>query len=160
LKAVLSNRGDITSKITAIAERVCESEGLELVELQLLGGGSARVLRIFIDKPTGVTHDDCEVVSHKVGDILDAQDIVPGSSYHLEVSSPGIERKLTKPAHYERFLGQKAKIVLREPIGNQRNFVGKLARFEGGQVTLEPKEGEFITFGLDQIERANLKFDW
>jgi ribosome maturation factor RimP len=160
LAGTLSKRDDITSRIQEIAERVCGSEGLEVVEVAVLGGGSARVVRIFIDKPEGVTHADCELVSHQVGTILDVEDVVPGGRYHLEVSSPGLDRKLTKAAHYERFLGQKAKIVLREPFENQKNWVGKLARFENNQVTLEPTEGKFVTFPLDRIERANLKFEW
>jgi ribosome maturation factor RimP len=160
LVGTLNKRDDITSKIEEIAERVCGSEGLEVVEVAVLGGGSARVVRIFIDKPEGVTHADCELVSHQVGTILDVEDVVPGGRYHLEVSSPGLDRKLTKAAHFERFLGQKAKIVLREPFENQKSWVGKLARFENNQVTLEPTEGKFVTFPLDRIERANLKFEW
>ncbi|HYZ86463.1 MAG TPA: ribosome maturation factor RimP [Bryobacteraceae bacterium] len=156
----MSRRDDIVSRVTDVAERVCASEGLEVTEVSLAGAGKARTLRIFIDKPSGVTHADCELVSQQVGTILDVEDVIPGGSYHLEVSSPGVERKLTKPAHFQRFLGQKARIVLREPVENQKNWVGKLIRFEDNQVTLEPSEGKTVTFALDQIERANLKFEW
>lgn len=156
----MSKKDDITSKVAEIAERVCSSEGLEVVEAVVLGGGSARVVRIFIDKPAGVTHADCETVSQQVGTILDVEDVVPGGRYHLEVSSPGVERKLSKPADFARFLGQKAKVVLREPVENQRSWVGKLAGYEDNRITLEPTEGKFVTFTLDQIERANLKFEW
>lgn len=160
LVTAVSKREDITSIITEIAERVCQSEGLEVVEVQVLGGGGARVVRIFIDKPEGVTHGDCELVSQQVGTILDVEDVVPGGRYNLEVSSPGVDRKLTKPAHFRRFIGQKAKVVLREPFENQRNWMGKLTGFEENRVTLEPSEGKSVTFTLDQIERANLKFEW
>ena len=82
----------------------------------MLGGGGSRVLRIFIDKPEGVTHADCEFISQNVGTILDVEDVIPGARYTLEVSSPGVERKLTKPREFERFVGQKVKVVLRQPV--------------------------------------------
>ena len=107
------SREEVTAKVQEIAERVGASEGLEVVEVQLLGGGGARVLRIFIDKPEGVTHADCEMISQNVGTILDVEDVIPGAHYTLEVSSPGVERKLTKPRDFERFVGKKVKVALR-----------------------------------------------
>src|SRR5262245_18107896 len=95
----------ILSKIEAIVERVAQPEGIEVVEVELKGGGKNRFLRISIDKPDGVTHADCELVSQQVGTILDVEDIVPGS-YTLEVSSPGVERKLLKYKDFERFIGK------------------------------------------------------
>src|SRR5688572_21962319 len=95
----------VVRKITEIAERVGSSENIEVVEIELLGGGKSRVLRIIIDKPGGVTHSDCEFISRQVGDVLDVEDVIPGASYNLEVSSPGVERKLTKPADFQRFIG-------------------------------------------------------
>ena len=118
------------------------------------------MLRIFIDKPEGVTHHDCELVSQQVGTILDVEDVVPGGHYTLEVSSPGVERKLRTPREFERFVGQKVKIALREPIENQRHWVGSLAGFAEGIITLEPAPGKSIRIPLDQVERANLKFEW
>src|SRR3984893_14755865 len=94
----------IVSKIEAIAERVAQSEGIEIVEVELKGGGRNQFLRISIDKPDGVTHADCELVSHQVGTILDIEDVIP-SHYTLEVSSPGVERKLLKLKDFERFQG-------------------------------------------------------
>jgi ribosome maturation factor RimP len=148
------------AKITEIAERVAASEGLEIVDVELLGAGRGRVLRIFIDRPEGVTHANCEFVSQQVGTILDVEDVIPGDSYTLEVSSPGLERKLHKAKDFERFVGQKAKVVLREPVENQRSWVGKLAGFSDGIVTLEPSEGKTVRFALTQVEKANLKFEW
>jgi ribosome maturation factor RimP len=150
----------VVTKVTEIAERVAGSEGIEVVEVQFLGAGRNRVLRIFIDKPGGVTHGDCELVSQQVGTILDIEDVIPGGSYHLEISSPGVERKLSKPRDFARFLGQKAKVTLREPVENQRHWTGTLAAFEDGQVTLEPQAGKLIRFPLAQVEKANLKFEW
>src|SRR5258707_12742119 len=92
----------ILSKIEAIAERVAQSEGIEIVDVELKGGGRNQFLRISIDKPEGVTHADCELISQQVGTILDVENLIPGH-YTLEVSSPGLERKLRKPADFERF---------------------------------------------------------
>ncbi|MCX6629987.1 MAG: ribosome maturation factor RimP, partial [Candidatus Solibacter sp.] len=95
----------VAAKIEEVAQQVTQSEGLELVEVEVKGGGNAQFVRIAIDKPEGVTHADCGLVSEKVGAILDAEDMVPGH-YTLEVSSPGVERKLYKPKDYQRFQGQ------------------------------------------------------
>src|ERR1700722_2481897 len=143
-----------------IAERVGADEGIEIVDVQLLGGGGSRLLRIFIDKPEGVSHADCEFISQQVGTILDVEDVVPGSGYTLEVSSPGVERKLTRPRDFERFVGQKVKIALRQPVENQRSWTGKLLSFAEGILTLEPSPGRSVQFPLDQVEKANLKFEW
>src|SRR2546428_10560025 len=89
------NREAIAEKVREIAGRVGSSEVVEIVEVLFLGGGGSRILRIFIDKPQGVTHADCEFISQQVGTILDVEDVVPGGSYTLEVSSPGLERKLS-----------------------------------------------------------------
>jgi len=182
---------EIVAKIVEIAERVAEPEGIEIVEVNLLGAGRGRLLRIFIDRnpsgidrntsgidqpqesssepsgerPHGVTHADCEFISQQVGTILDIEDVIPGDSYTLEVSSPGLERKLSKARDFERFVGQKAKVVLREPVENQRSWVGKLAGFSQGVIALEiaalePAAGRVIHFPLDQVQKANLKFDW
>src|SRR5260370_26781457 len=122
----MADRTAIIEKVREITERVGADRSLEVVEVQLLGGGGARVLRIFIDKPEGVTHADCEMISQNVGTILDVEDVIPGAHYTLEVSSPGVERKLTKPRDFERFVGQKVKIALREPVENQRHLMGTL----------------------------------
>jgi ribosome maturation factor RimP len=150
----------ITDKIQAIAERVAADRGLEVVDVQLLGGGGHRMLRIFIDKPEGVSHADCEYISQHVGTILDVEDVIPGGRYTLEVSSPGVERKLARPREFERFVGHKVKVTLREPVDNQRHWVGALSGFTEGIITLEPAPGKSIRFPLEQVERANLKFEW
>ena len=154
------SREEVTAKVQEIAERVGASEGLEIVEVQLLGGGGARVLRIFIDKPEGVTHADCEMISQNVGTILDVEDVIPGAHYTLEVSSPGVERKLTKPRDFERFVGKKVKVALRAPVENQRHWMGTLTGFAEGILTLEPTPGRSVRLPLDQVEKANLKFEW
>src|SRR5271169_3140900 len=128
---------DVASKIEEIAQRVAGSEGLEVVEVEVKGGGNQRFVRISIDKPDGVTHGDCELVSQQVGTILDVENVVPGGRYTLEVSSPGLERKLSKPLDFERFQGKKVKIGLREPIDGRRHWEGTLAGLAEGRIALE-----------------------
>src|ERR1700686_130986 len=114
----------VAAKIEEIAQQVAQAAGLELVEVEVKGGGNAKLVRIAIDKPEGVTHADCGLVSEKVGAILDAEDMLPGH-YTLEVSSPGLERKLLKPKDYQRFQGQKAKLTLRDPVEGRQGFAGQ-----------------------------------
>jgi ribosome maturation factor RimP len=95
-----------------------------------------------------------------VGTILDVEDVVPGGRYTLEVSSPGVERKLFKPEDYQRFQGKKAKITLRDPVEGRRNWDGTLAGFENGEVALETEPGKTIRFPFVQVQKANLKFEW
>jgi ribosome maturation factor RimP len=89
-------------RVRGIADRVAASAGLEVVEIEFRGGGKSRMLRVFIDKPAGVTHEDCSSFSREFGTILDVEDAVPGGTYVLEVSSPGLDRKLSRPSDYER----------------------------------------------------------
>ena len=150
----------VASKIEEIANRVAESEGIEVVEVEVKGGGQHRFVRISIDKPDGVSHGDCELVSHQVGTILDVEDVVPGGQYTLEVSSPGVERKLLKPRDFERFAGKKAKVSLRDPIDGRRNWEGTLAGIENGLIRLDLERGDPLRFPFDQVQKANLKFEW
>ena len=154
----LDMRAAITSKIEEIAERVASSEGIEVVEVEVKGGGKNQFVRISIDKPEGVSHADCELISQQVGTILDVEDVVPGH-YTLEVSSPGVERKLLKPRDFERFQGKKAKFTLRAPVENQRHWEGILAGFADGVISLDAA-GRQIRFPFEQVEKANLKFEW
>lgn len=164
----MADRASVVEKIQAIAERVAASEGIEVVDVQLLGGGGSRVLRLFIDRPAsgsvdgpeGVSHADCELMSQQVGTILDVEDIIPGGKYTLEVSSPGVERKLSRPRDFERFTGQKIKVTLREPVEEKTHWMGLLSGFTAGIITLEPTPGKTIQFPLEQVEKANLKFEW
>jgi ribosome maturation factor RimP len=150
----------VAAKIEEIAQRVADSEGMELVEVEVKGGGNYRLVRISIDKPAGITHGDCELVSQQVGTILDVEDVVPGGRYTLEVSSPGLERKLLKPSDYQRFQGNKARITLRDAVEGRRNWDGVLAGFEDGTVLFEIAPGNTMRFPFDQVQHAHLKFEW
>lgn len=155
------SREAVISRVTEITDQVGRPENIEVVEVEFAGSGKHRLLRIYIDKPGGVTHADCEFISHGVGNALDAEDVIPGDSYQLEVSSPGVERKLVRPADYQRFSGQKAKIVLSEPVEDRKSWEGVLRGLEEGQmVALEHDAGKLIRIPLAQIRKANLKFDW
>src|ERR1700694_2827776 len=130
-------------RVREIAERVAASSGLEIVEIEFLGGGKERMLRVFLDKPAagtdplaGVTHDDCANFSREFGTILDVEDVMPGS-YTLEVSSPGLDRKLIKAADFNRFTGSRLKLTTRQPVDNNRHFEGRLESFEDGRLTLD-----------------------
>jgi ribosome maturation factor RimP len=154
--------------IREIAGRVATVHGVEVVDVEMRGGGKARTLRITIDKPEGVTHEDCARVSREVSVILDVEDAVPGAAYTLEVSSPGLDRKLVKPEDFERFTGNRLKVMTREPVNGNRHFDGRLERFQDGKLVLEtisgkgkPKPGhahagERIEIELANVEKANL----
>lgn len=154
-------------KIREIVARVAGSMGLELVDVEFRGGGKARMLRIYIDRPEGVTHEDCANVSREVGTILDVEDAVPGGSYLLEVSSPGLDRKLTKPADFERFTGSLVKLSTREPLNGNKHFEGRLESFQDGKLVLDLSAAhkhkkraavtaEKIEIDLGTVEKANL----
>src|SRR5215470_14521685 len=113
--------GDV-EKIREIAGRVAGTFGVELVEVELMGGGKARTLKITIDKPEGVTHEDCANVSRDLSTVLDVEDAVAGGSYLLEVSSPGLDRKLFHAADFERFVGSRVKLTTRDPVDGNRHF--------------------------------------
>ncbi|MFZ0913593.1 MAG: ribosome maturation factor RimP [Candidatus Korobacteraceae bacterium] len=155
-------------KVREIAERVAQSSGLEVVDIELLGGGKARMLRIFIDKPDGVTHEDCSSFSREAGTIFDVEEAVPGTSYLLEVSSPGLDRKLSKPADYQRFTGSLVKLMTRDPVNGNRHFEGRLKAFHDGRLSLEltgrkkskkhqaVEPGTEVEIELANVEKANL----
>jgi ribosome maturation factor RimP len=150
----------LVDKIYEIADRLARAAGLDIVEVELLGGGAARLLRVYIDKEGGVSHADCELISRELGAELDAGDIIPGEAgYHLEVSSPGVERKLSRPRDFERFAGQKVKISLREPVDGAKRYEGVLTSFVDGIVTLETPDKP-VAIPFDLISKANLKFEW
>ena len=157
---VTSEQSGILDRINGFAELASSRAGVELVEVQLRGAGNARLLRVYIDKPGGVTHGDCELVSSELGKSLDEDDTIPESSYTLEVSSPGVERNLSKPRDFERVLGQKVKLRLRQAVGNQLRFEGKLNQLSDGVLQLEIAPGELVHVPLEQVQKANLKFEW
>lgn len=153
--------------VRGIVERVAASLGVEVVEVELRGGGKSRMLRIFIDKPAGVTHEDCAALSREVSTIFDVEDAMSGGSYVLEVSSPGLDRKLSRAADFERFQGSRVKLTTRDPVHGNRHFEGRLEHFGSGRLTLDlaearkkfrPKDSTAakLEIELANVEKANL----
>ena len=162
-------------RVRAIADRVAASNGLEVLDVEFLGGGKARMLRVFLDKPAagtdpmaGVTHEDCANFSREFGTILDVEDVMPGS-YTLEVSSPGLDRRLVKATDFTRFLGSRLKLMTRQPVNNNRHFEGRLESFQDGRLTLDlsvashksrkkmgDAAGKKIEIEFANVEKANL----
>ncbi len=148
----------VEGRVREIAERAAEERGLELVHVEVAGGARSPIVRIFIDKPEGVTHEDCAGVSLHVGAVLDVEDFIH-SAYTLEVSSPGLERGLYRREDYERFAGQLAKLKTRQPVGGQRNFRGRILGVEGDHVAFDDKTSGRVLVPLDVIAKANLEID-
>lgn len=185
--------------IRAAAERVASSLGLDVVDLEFAGAGKHRALRVYLEKDaagrarlaeqaateegaatlpkgvpvellSGTTHEDCEVFARDFGTVLDVEDLVPGAEYTLEVSSPGLERKLLKPADYTRFLGSLVKLQTFTPIENNRHFTGRLTEFSGTVLKLDlsavKQKGKnkkqasaaapVVEVALSNVERAHL----
>jgi ribosome maturation factor RimP len=160
------SRQTTVARVEQLAVRAAEAEQIEIVEVELKGSGRNQLVRISIDKlgdpSEGVTHGDCERMSHALSALLDAENILP-DQYTLEVSSPGVERRLKKPRDFERFQGQKAKLVLKQAENAERKsrFVeGTLAGTENAGVLLDVTGGERLHIPYEQIDRANLKFEW
>jgi len=130
-----------------------------LVDAEFKGTGNSSLLRVFIDKPAGISHRDCELVSEQVGTVLDVEDLIP-FSYTLEVSSPGLDRKLVKESDYTRFEGKLARIQTRIPLNQQRVFRGRLQGLHDGKVRLELRSGSTLDIPLDVIDEARLEIDW
>jgi len=132
--------------------------GYELLGIEHLSQGRHSLLRLFIDSPNGITVDDCERVSHQVSGVLEVEDPIKGQ-YTLEVSSPGLDRPLFKPAHYERFVGEVVSLRLARPIEGRRKFKGRLLALREGAVVIDV-EGKEMSLPLEDIEKAHLVPQW
>ncbi|MET0650629.1 MAG: ribosome maturation factor RimP [Pyrinomonadaceae bacterium] len=148
----------IEARVREIARRVAEERGLEIVHVEFAGGARAPVVRVFIDKPDGVTHEDCSAVSTHVGTVLDVEDFIP-ATYTLEVSSPGLERGLYGREDFERFAGRLAKLKTRGAVGGQRNFRGRIEGIEGDDIVFEDKTTGRVLVPLSEVAKANLEID-
>ena len=156
--------------LDAVIEPIARAHGAEVVDVEYKIEAGSWILRVFVEKlgssdRAASTRDAaidlqlCSSFARDLSPALDVADLIP-HRYNLEVSSPGVERKLRKPREFERFIGHKVKVVLRQPVESQRQWVGALKGFAGGVVTLEPEPGKTVQFPLEQVEKANLKFEW
>ena len=155
---------NVVEKITEIAEPLVASLGMELVEIEFKREGRDMVLRLFVDREGGVMLDDCAQVSRELSEILDVEDFIPGH-YTLEVSSPGLNRPLTKESDYARYQGRLVKVrtyeLLPDDAGNPRKtFTGELLGLEDGIIRLKLKEGQTAGVPLDKVAKANLEFEF
>jgi ribosome maturation factor RimP len=150
----------LIQRITELGQNAAAGTGIEIAGVELKGGGKARLLRVYIDKPGGVTHADCELISERLGRHLDEQDVMPGDSYTLEVSSPGLDRPLKSARDFERVLGHKVRVVLAQPVQGQTRLEGKLLRLSAGEVELETSAGDCLRIPLGEIQNAKLKLEW
>ncbi len=144
----------LTGEVWRLVEPVALQAGLEVVDVEYLKGGPGMVLRITIDKDGGVTIDDCAAFSQLVGDILDVVDPIPGP-YHLEVSSPGINRPLKRPQDFRRFAGERVVVETAPPLQGRRRFKGRLLGLTQETVSVECYDGVH-EIPLSSIKKARL----
>lgn len=147
----------IPEPIEQYLQPVVEDAGYEWVGGEFRAGPDG-LLRVYIDSPDGISLDDCERVSDAVSGVLDVEDPFPGQ-YRLEISSPGLERPLFRPADFERFAGQRALVRLSRPIDKQRRFEGVIESVENDAITLACDD-KTVTFAWPDVHRANLVFDF
>jgi len=145
----------LDARITTLAEQIAAGMGLEIVLVEVKGGGQRSIVRIFIDQPGGVSLADCERFSKRFSVALDVEDWIE-LSYVLEVSSPGLDRPLVKEKDFARFSGRNVKVRLRALVEGQRHFRGKLLGISDGRIGLEITPGRQVEISLKDIEKANL----
>jgi ribosome maturation factor RimP len=149
---------DRSARIREIAEKIAASEGMELVDLDYRREGPGTVVRLFIDRPGGVNLDDCKEISGQVGAQLEVEDLVPGS-YNLEVSSPGLDRRLTREADFIRFTGRKARVTTHQPIQGRRKFLGRIEGFAEGKIVLSTEDCGAVEIRLEDVAGARLEIE-
>jgi ribosome maturation factor RimP len=151
-------RDPIAERIDKIAAQAAKENGVEFVHSEIVGSKRNMTVRIYIDKPQGVTLEDCSIVSRGIEDVIDADDFIP-SPYVLEVSSPGLERPLFSIQDFEKFAGKKAKVKTSEAIDGQANFNGRIAAVEGSEIVFEDKTNGTVRIPFEKVAKANLKVD-
>lgn len=151
---------ELIDRISELCSDATRSTGIEVADVQLRGAGRARLLRVFIDKAEGITHADCEMVSQRLGKLLDEQDVMPEEGYTLEVSSLGLERKLSTERDFARVIGKPVALTARSSPDRSEHIEGKLLSVHTGQLGIEVRDGEVRQIPLEQVLRAKLKFSW
>ncbi len=143
-----------SAKVQNLIQPIVEGLGYECFGIEFIAQGKQSVLRIYIDTPDGVMVEDCEKVSRQVSSMLDVEDPIPGH-YMLEVSSPGLDRPLFRPEHFDRFRGSEVKLRLAVPVLGRRKITGTLVERQGDTVVVE-SDGEAYEIPLDDIDQARL----
>jgi ribosome maturation factor RimP len=155
VQLTLNQRESLEARITGLAEQAAASMGMEVVLVEIKGGGNRSIVRTFIDQPGGISLNDCERFSKRFSVLLDVEDWIP-ISYMLEVSSPGLNRPLVKENDFRRFAGRETKLRTTVPTAGQRNFRGRILSVTDGRLILELAEGKNVEIVLADIEKANL----
>jgi len=151
-------RDPIAERIDKIAAQSAKENGVEFVHSEIVGSKRNMTVRIYIDKPAGVSLEDCSTVSRAIEAVIDADDFIP-SPYVLEVSSPGLERPLFSIQDFEKFAGKKAKVKTSDAIDGQANFNGRITAVEGSEIVFEDKTNGTVRIPFDKVAKANLKVD-
>ena len=149
----------LRERLIALIEPVLAQLGYELVELEYAAGRTSAVVRIFIDQPAGISVDDCERVSRDVAALLDVDDPIP-TAYTLEVSSPGVNRRLARPEHYARYVGQRIRVRTVVPLDGRRNFLGELLECTPTDFALRLANGAEVRIAYAAVQRANYEHDF
>ncbi len=150
--------GSIEEGIRRIAVDAAAASNVEFVHAEVLGSKRNLTVRVYIDKPGGVTLEDCSVVSKRMEAVLDADDFIP-SAYLLEVSSLGLERELYSIADFTKFVGQRVKVKLANAVEGQKVFIGQIASVEDGEIAIEEKTRGMVKFPHSEVVKANLRVD-
>lgn len=150
-------REEIIRKVEALVRPLLDYEGLSLVDIEFQRERVGWVLRVYIEREGGVTLKDCVQVSRELGQLLDVEDFIP-YSYHLEVSSPGLERPLKRREDFERFIGSRARVRLSEPVEGRKNFRGEIMGCDEEGVSLRV-EGKVYKIPFSSVAKANLDPD-
>ena len=149
---------EVREEVRQLAQPLAEDDGFELVDVELSSLGRHRVIRVVLDRPGGVSVGDCARFSRRLSDCLDMNQTVPGS-FHLEVSSPGLERALRTLEHVERFAGQRVALVTHEPRDGRRRWEGDLLGARDGSAGVRTEDGEEHWFGWAEVKSARLVVD-
>lgn len=155
----MTKREQYEQKTEEILLPIIEEHGFELVDVEYVKEGSSWYLRAYIDKPGGITIDDCEAVSRKLSDILDEKDYIE-DAYILEVSSPGLGRPLKKEKDYKRSIGEEVEIRTYRTIKKRKDFIGILKGYDENTVTIETEDGTEKIFDKSDIALIRLAFDF
>ena len=152
------NKLALAEKLSEIAQKVADKHNLELVRAEAVGSAQNPTVRVFIDKPSGISHEDCAAVSRDLSAVLDEDDFI-SSAYLLEVSSPGLERELYSLPDFAKFAGNLVKVRTKMSIEGQRNFRGRIKAVEGDEIVFTDKTTGEVRFTFDAVAKANLEID-
>jgi len=148
----------VNERVSEIAADAAGRNGVEFIHLEIIGSKRNPTLRVFVDKPGGVTLDDCSAVSRDFEAALDAEDLI-SQTYTLEVSSPGLERELYSLSDFEKFTGQKAKVKLKIENGARKSYSGRITGIEGNEVVFDDRTVGNVRFPFESVAKANLRVD-